>query len=324
MLLAASAARAFDFRAQAPSGQWIYYSVVDESSVKAVNPNWDEHTQPSGLLRIPATATNANNGTTYNVTAIDDNAFKNCADITIAVIPEGVTSIGRMAFAFCTALDSIVLPSTLTYIGTQAFTSTAFFSGNHLTDEGLLIAGSYLIGSRSSLTGTVTVPEGIAGVGNMAFYNGHMDRIELPASLRFIGENAFLDCPSLDTVQLAATVPPTLASNAFSGNRTTILVPCHHGDTYRAAEHWSTMTVVEHCPPDDPGTGITGIATQEPFSVTIVEGGILISNGKGRLFTVIDMAGRRIAQSKEGFVTLPSRGVYIVGTPDAKSTKVVY
>ena len=157
MLLAATAARAFDFWADNADGKRLYYSYDGNSKVKVVNPDWDSFTQPSGVLRIPATVING--ATTFSVTAIDTKAFEYCADITTVVIPEGVTSIGRMAFAYCTALDSVALPSTLTSIGTMAFTGTSFFSSSHLNDDGLLIAGNYLIGSRSSITGSIAVPD---------------------------------------------------------------------------------------------------------------------------------------------------------------------
>lgn len=319
MLLAATAARAFDFKAKNAAGQWLYYSIVNSTSVKVVNPNWDQQPMPSGVLQIPSTATNTASSTTYNVTAIDDNAFKNCADITVVVIPEGVTTIGRMAFAFCTALDSVSLPSTLTYLGSQAFTSTSFFSSSHLNADGLLIAGAYLIGSRANITGSVTVPDGIEGLGNMAFYSCSMERVTLPDGLRFIGENAFQDCTSLDTLELLGTTPPSLASNAFTNASAVILVPCHSGDTYREASQWSNLTIVEHC-------SSTGIAQVEEttFVVTATKGGIVIGNEGNALFTVSDITGHRVAESHGGFVALPSHGVYIVSTPGVKATKVVY
>lgn len=204
MLLAATAARAFDFWADNADGKRLYYSYDGNSKVKVVNPDWDSFTQPSGVLRIPATVING--ATTFSVTAIDTKAFEYCADITTVVIPEGVTSIGRMAFAYCTALDSVALPSTLTSIGTMAFTGTSFFSSSHLNDDGLLIAGNYLIGSRSSITGSIAVPDHVQGLGNMAFYSTHVERVTLPAGLRFIGENAFQDCMSLDTVELLGPI----------------------------------------------------------------------------------------------------------------------
>lgn len=324
MLLAATAARAFDFRATATTGQWVYYSVVEGNSVKVVNPDWDSHTQPTGTLQIPATVTDDNGGTTYNVTAIDNEAFKFCDGLTAVIVPEGVTSIGRMAFAYCTTLDSIALPSTLDYIGSMAFTGTAFFSGNHLTAEGFLVAGAYLIGARTALTGSVTVPEGIQGLGNMAFYAcGTMERIILPDGLRFIGENAFQECLMIDTVEMHSAVPPALASNAFTNVQDfAVLVPCHSASAYQADEPWNHLTIVEHCHPADPaGIAPTAVGT---FTVTTVDGGLAIAGDGNRTFSISDIMGRRVADSKGGFVALQRHGIYIVSTPGSKATKAVY
>ena len=70
MLLAATAARAFDFKLAAPTGQEVYYTVVaGTSTVKVVSPNWDVYTQPTGLLELPTTV--EHDGTTYAVKSID-------------------------------------------------------------------------------------------------------------------------------------------------------------------------------------------------------------------------------------------------------------
>ena len=320
MLLAATtAARAFDFTTQAPTGQWLYYTITDNQSVKIVNPNWDSHTAPAGLLEIPSAV--ANEGSNYNVTAIDNNAFSGCDALTAVVIPEGVATIGRMAFAACTTLDSLSLPSTLTAIGSMAFTGTAFFSSDsHINAEGLLIAGGYIIGARRSITGSLTVPEEVQGLGDMAFYScDNLERITLPEGLRFIGQNVFQDCLALDTVEMLGTTPPTLASNAFSNVQSlTVLVPCQSAGSYLAAESWSALTIEEHCP--------AGIAATAAAMVTVstTGGGILISGGEGQHFFVSDIIGHRVTESNGGFVALPAHGIYFVSTMGMKTHKVVY
>lgn len=320
MLLAATAARAFDFWLEVAPGQTIYFTIIGGTqSVQVVNPNWDSHTAPSGLLVIPATVTDGSNN--YNVTAIDNNAFSGCSALTGVVIPEGVVSIGRMAFAACTALDSISLPSTLTAIGSMAFTGTAFFSNNsHINDQGLLIADAYIIGSRRSISGTVTVPAEVQGLGDMAFYScDNINRIILPEGLRFIGQNAFQDCQSLDTAEMLGTTPPALASNAFSNiPDLAVLVPCPSAETYRTTEGWSSLTIVEHCP--------MGIAASEipTFKVIASEGGIVITTRDRQHFTVSNIDGLRVAESDGGFVVLPSHGIYIVSAPGMNAVKVVY
>jgi hypothetical protein len=55
------------------------------------------------------------------VTAIAEDAFRNCKTITTVVIPNSITSIGDDAFNGCTNLTEINLPSTVTEIGSGAF-----------------------------------------------------------------------------------------------------------------------------------------------------------------------------------------------------------
>ena len=321
MLLAASAARAFDFSATATTGQEMYYNIVGSAAVAVVNPGWDYYTPPTGFLSLPATV--EHEGITYQVTAIDALAFRSCDGLTGVVVPEGVTSIGRMAFAFCTALDSIVLPTTLTEIGSTAFTGTAYFGdGSHLTAEGLLFIGPYLVASRPSIDSAIIIPEGTLGLGNMAFYSCQLPLVTLPASLRFIGENAFGGCPALDTVTLRATTPPALAYNSFQGvTGVVIAVPCGSGDHYQAAEYWNTMTLVELC-------DTTGIEDSEEATPTVVavEGGLLVNQPEGQHCTVYDMQGHTVATlQNSGFVPLTHTGVYLVKNPlMGKARKVVF
>lgn len=324
MLLAATAARAFDFRVELSAGQKVYFTIIaGTQTVKVVNPDWDSYTPPSGALTLPSSV--QNNGTTYNVVDIDDRAFQNCTALTAVTVPEGVTRIGRLAFMGCTQLESITLPSTLTVVGSYAFTSTAYFSNNeNITDEGLLFIGSYLIASLPSLaTGTITLPNGTLGVGNMAFYTcSSLERAVLPATVRFIGEQAFNGCTSLDTLEMLNEVPPTLESNAFTDVESfAVLVPCHSVDTYRESENWSTLNLVEkHCNTDIHEQ----IEEPTPWAVATA-GGVLINVPSGnRSFTVCDIMGRSVAQSMGGFVALPSHGVYVIASPGMKPLKVLF
>ena len=320
MLLAATAARAFDFKTPAPTGQWLYYTIIDQESVKIVNPDWEEHTSPIGIMRIPATVTNSATGLTYNVVAIDAEAFKMCDALTRVTIAQSVSSIGRMAFAYCTVLDSVALPQTLNYIGSMAFTGTPFFA-SHVNEQGLLITGVYLIGARSTLVGSINVPSVIQGLGNMAFYGcEYIERVTLPDGLRFIGENAFQDCLALDTVEMLGSTPPTLENNAFTNTQNVvILVPYGSGSRYREAANWRNMNIVERSLP----IGIDPVSTY-PVSVTTGEDGIRLILPEGSIATICDMTGRRIAESKGGHVALPTHGVYIVSIPGRKALKVVY
>ena len=112
----------------------------------------------------------------HPVTAIKDNAFKSCGDITSVVIPEGVESIGNNAFDHCDSLANITLPSSLKSIGQYAF--------NHC----------------DSLT-KVTLPQGLKFLDMWAFsFCGALTEIIIPDSVKTIGVAAFYDCTALEKV----------------------------------------------------------------------------------------------------------------------------
>ena len=345
MLLAAVAARAFDFRVATAAGQYVYYSIIPgTTTVKAVNPNWSSHAEPMGFLALPATV--EHNGVTYQLKAVDAEAFRGCSSLTGVSLPEGVTSLGRMAFAFCSSLDSIVLPSTLLEIGSMAFTSTAYYGDNsNISPEGLMFIGPYVIAARASIDTVVVVPEGTLGVGNMAFYScEQMPQAVLPETLRFIGENAFNNCQSLDTLKVLNPVPPALGANAFLNVPAfTVAVPCGAGDAYGEAGGWSELTIVEiMCPPTPPTppdppdppepptppTPPAGIdeAQATSFAAVAVEGGLQIQLSDGQTCTVRDIMGRVIAQLRNtGFVPLNNAGLYLVENPSLQKTiKVIF
>lgn len=326
MLLVAPAARAFDFRAQAPTGQWLYYSVIaGTTNVRVVNPDWDTHTPPSGALAIPATVTD-DAGTTYNVTEIDARAFRQCDALTAVEVPSGVTSIGQMAFAFCSSLASVTLPDGLTQIGIAAFSDCAFYNNtDNWQDDGMLYLGHYLIRALPSLTGTIAVADGTMGTANGAFENCRQaERIVLPESIVMIGSIAFQNCLSMDTLEILATAPPTLGANAFlSLEEFAVLVPCHSADTYATASGWSGLDIVEHCPGDEPGVGIEN--PEHPLlAACATAGGVIIDCADGTVVTLSDAMGRRVTESCGGYVALPAHGVYIATVQGAKAIKIIY
>lgn len=68
---------------------------------------------------IPTTVTI--NGTTYNVTAISDNAFSDCKKLKSVTIGKYVTTIGNKAFFKCTSLKKITILVSVVKIGQKAF-----------------------------------------------------------------------------------------------------------------------------------------------------------------------------------------------------------
>ena len=58
----------------------------------------------------------------YAITAIGENAFRNCTYINELAIPDTVTSIGDNAFQGCTSLKSVKLPKRITELSSGVLT----------------------------------------------------------------------------------------------------------------------------------------------------------------------------------------------------------
>ena len=110
---------AYDFSAVAPSGQTLYYNIVNgEAQVTHEIDDEPYYTvAPAGDLSIPSMVNY--NGNNYSVTSIGENAFYLCLDLTSVEIPNSVTTIESYAFWAC-EMSSITIGNSVNYIGGHA------------------------------------------------------------------------------------------------------------------------------------------------------------------------------------------------------------
>ncbi len=306
----------------------LYYNITSETTVSVVNPGWTQYSSPTGILEIPSTVENA--GTTYQVTAIGQDAFSLCTGLSGVVVPEGVVSIGTFAFYNCTSLASITLPSTLEEIRSQAFNTTAFIDDSTNWDtNGLLYIGAYLIASRAELDSVISIKDSTFGLAAMSlYYNQSIRVVQLPSTLRFIGDLAFSDCSLIDTIQVAAEVPPSVTFNSFDNTPDFIVkVPCNMSSSYESHAIWGQHTIEEYgCtdpnPPDPPNPPGPTDPTDpnDDIDVWTEEGGLVIHVSEGAEIYVFDIGGHVLfhafAESNVVRVPLNCSGVYIVRRED--------
>ena len=203
-----------------------------------------------GDIVIPETV--EHNDTTYNVTAIGDNAFGACIYLTSVTIPNSVTTIGSSAFSGCRRLTSITIPNSVYYIGDQAFYSCYSLTAVHISDlsawckirfyssysnplyeannlylNGDLVTNLVIPGDVTEIkpyafhycTGltSVTIPSSVTTIGESAFSDcDGLTSITIPNSVTIIGENAFLNCTGITNVTIPNSVT-IIDNNAFYG-----------------------------------------------------------------------------------------------------------
>ena len=120
----------------------IFYKITAEGKVSVCSETTDYHSY-SGQVTIPATVTHE--GVTYMVSGIQENAFRDCFDLTTVTIGAYVITIDNRAFMNCVSLTSVTLGDYVITLGSEAFSDCRNLA-------------------------SVTLGSGLAQIGTNAFY----------------------------------------------------------------------------------------------------------------------------------------------------------
>ena len=210
---------------------------------------------------IPATV--IYDGTTYSVTSIGAQAFRDCSSLTSVTIPNSVTSIEERAFAYCSSLTSITIPNSVTSVGWWAFRDCDSLTSVTIPNSVTSIEWQ-AFESCNSLT-SIIIPNSVTSIGEEAFAycssltSVSLDMSSIPANLfpqstalqnLTLGENvtsiasgAFNDCSFLQNVTCLVTTPPTLEDNTVFPypNIATLTVPCGTLEAYSSPTSFWNM-----------------------------------------------------------------------------------
>ena len=120
----------------------IFYKITAEGKVSVCSKT-TYYNSYSVQVTIPTTVTHE--GVTYMVSGIQEDAFRDCYDLTDVTIGAYVTTIGNRAFMNCTTLTSVTLGDYVITLGSEAF-------------------------SGCNSLANVTLGSGLAQIGANAFY----------------------------------------------------------------------------------------------------------------------------------------------------------
>lgn len=176
------------------------------------------------------------------IQSIGTAAFMECTSLQSFVIPSSVTSLEKSTFEGCTSLTAVSFNSQLTSIGQDCF--NACYSLSSLTHQGtaptitnidsgafrfcyslpslmignspLLVDGLQLIDNNtfdgcSGITGTITIPDSVSGLGINAFNRctGITD-VYAGSGLCYLGQLAFGNCTSLSAITATSVLNQTV------------------------------------------------------------------------------------------------------------------
>ncbi len=159
------------------------------------------------------------------ITAIGNNAFKNCTNIVNINFPMNLTTIGSNAFENCSSLVSLQLPSNLKYIGDNAFKGCTKILAVHLPNNIIHIGTSSFEGCTSLKT--VIMQKKLTSIGDSAFKDCvNLTSVIIPNTINSINDNTFEGCTRLTNVTIPNTVT-NIGKSAFKNctNLTSITIP---------------------------------------------------------------------------------------------------
>ncbi len=218
---------------------------------------------------------------------IGESALRACVSLSGKLtFPDQLTSIGSLALAGCTTLESIEIPASVTAIGSGAFQSCSALSSVTINrDESILTIGrnaflycnsiyvvhttdvknwckilfetytsnpvhkSHHLVANGERVMSVTSIEGLERIEKYAFFsNWDIAEIEIPSSVKEIGDSAFCNCWKLNDVTSKATEAIAIG-NVFDDSafrRCVLAVPTGSAANYAQQPSWNMFsTIVE-------------------------------------------------------------------------------
>ena len=175
-----------------------------------------------------------------NITTIGNYSFNNCRKLQTIDIPSKVTAINQYAFSGCSSLVQLAIPNGVTSLGTYAFSGCSSLTAANIP-SGITAIPNYCFQNCSSLA-SVSIPDGVTSVGNNAFSGVEMWSLQLPASVKTLGNRCF---GSIVCVVVPSTAAVSIQSDTFSGVQA-IFVPTNLIEMYKAMTNWTNYSYNLH------------------------------------------------------------------------------
>lgn len=144
---------------------------------------------------------------TAHLTEVAEHAFDSCTALTRIELGASLTTVGLGAFEGCISLRSLTLP----FVGGTATENTylGYLFGASVPDFSAGFYPPYLT--------RVTLLDGCTAIGDYAFYEcDSLESVEIPAGVTTVGLRAFSDCVRLESIVLPKSLT-SIGVSSFSG-----------------------------------------------------------------------------------------------------------
>ncbi len=210
---------------------------------------WVSEGEYQGDIAIPSSVNYL--GTTYQVTTIGAEAFRNCTQLTSISIPNTVTDIQWKAFYGCTSLTSVTIPNSVTKIWPLAFQYCEKMGSITIPNSVKQILSEAFLGCYS-LT-SVIIPNSVNMIDSRAFWScSKLKTVIIGENLTQIGDEAFFGCPVDNVYCYAERVPTALSKFSLFSSNAILHVPAVSIEKYKSDDSWNYFKKIVELTSCDP------------------------------------------------------------------------
>lgn len=198
MCMTSSKASAYDIAVANDDGVTIFYNYSNDGKELTVTNSYHNY---SGSVIIPESVVYMNR--TRNVTAIGENAFSGCSNLTSITIPKTVTSIGQDAFAGCTNLVTVNITDLTAWCNITIAGPDMFYYQNHNDTKSnpLKYAKHFFLNGEEIVN--LVIPDDITIIKSDAFLGcKSITSVTIPVNVTKIEDRAFRGCSNLSYLNL--------------------------------------------------------------------------------------------------------------------------
>ena len=160
-----------------------------------------------------------------NCKIIGEEAFYDCSSLECLDLGKGLKTIKNKAFSGCDKLKELVIPDSVEIIGNWAFALCGITSLK--IGGGVKKMGNGAFHGNYQLAG-VTISDGVEVIGIKALeHSSNLKSIDIPASVKSVGKNAFWDCPAVGAPKQPTPdfeIKSGVLKN-YSGGETDVVIP---------------------------------------------------------------------------------------------------
>ncbi|MCQ2084345.1 MAG: leucine-rich repeat protein [Bacteroidaceae bacterium] len=191
------------------------------------------------------------------VKLIGMNAFYQCSNLLNLVINNSVEEIGDGAFFACSKIKDVTLPATLNKIGKQVFAACGRCKNIQVdaaNQKYCSVDGVVYSKDKKSLwimptsSTELTILEGTERIEEYACANSALQAVHIPASVNYIGSNAFSGDDMMTDLYDDALKPQEIDESVLPNYHIALHVPESAENAYDLAEYWKYLVVAGHAP----------------------------------------------------------------------------